>query len=208
VGFSSDLVFDGRTGRPYVEGDAPCPLNVYGESKARAEREILALGGCGLMVRTAAFFSAYDPYNFAAYVARTLAAGQTLEAAEDLVVSPTYVPDLVDAVLDLVIDGERGLRHLANPGALSWAEFARAIARALDLDPGLVRGVPAASFGWAAARPAYVALSTERGQVMPPLENAIARYAAVMREAQFAGEAEALIDGAPDLLARPNAPIT
>jgi len=103
----------------------------------------------------------------------------------------------VDAVLDLMLDGDTGIRHLANAGALSWADFARAVARALDLDPGLVRGAKAASFGWPAARPAFAALGTERGQLMPPLENAIARYAAVVRESQFAAEAEALIDGAP-----------
>ena len=195
--FSSDLVFDGRRDRPYVESDAPAPLNVYGASKARAEREILELGGKALVVRTAAFFSAYDPYNFAAHLLRTLAASQPFSAAEDLTISPTYVPDLVDAVLDLMLDGETGVRHLANEGALSWAEFARELARAFDLDADLVRGAPAASFGWAAARPAYAALGTERGRLMPPLENAIARYAAVVREAQFAAEAEALIDGAP-----------
>ena len=202
TGFSSDLVFDGRRDRAYVEGDAPGPLNVYGASKGRAEAEILGLGGQALMVRTAAFFSPYDPYNFAAQVLRTLAAGQAFAAADDLVVSPTYVPDLVGAVLDLVLDGETGLRHLANDAAVSWADFARQVAGALDLDAGLVQGVPAASFGWPAARPAYAALSTERGRIMPPLDNAIARYAAVVREAQFAAEADALIDRAAEAPAR------
>jgi dTDP-4-dehydrorhamnose reductase len=197
VGFSSDLVFDGRRDRPYVESDAASPLNVYGASKALAEAEILAPGGRALMVRTAAFFSPYDPYNFASHVVRTLAAGQAFEAADDLVISPTYVPDLVGAVLDLLIDGETGLRHLANDAAVSWAEFARQVAGALDLDAGLVRGVPAASCGWPAARPANAALATERGRIMPPLGDAIARYAGVVRQAQFAAEAEALIDGAP-----------
>ncbi|THD58371.1 sugar nucleotide-binding protein [Phenylobacterium sp.] len=203
VGFSSDQVFDGCAGRAYGEADKPCPLSVYGASKARAEAEILALGGHALIVRTAAFFSPYDPHNFAARVLRTLAAGQAFPAADDLVVSPTYVPDLVDAVLDLLLDGETGLRHLANTGAVSWADFARMVAAEMGLDPGLVRGVPAASFGWAAARPAYAPLATERGQLMPSLDSAIARYAAAMREAQFAAEAEALIDRTPDeVLAR------
>lgn len=198
VGFSSDLVFDGAKGAPYVESDPVAPLNVYGQSKARAEREILALGGRALMVRTAAFFSPFDPYNFAAHVVRTLANDFDLPAAADLVVSPTYVPDLVDAALDLMIDGETGVRHLANDGAVSWAEFARRIARAVGLDPDLVRAVPAAAFGWPAPRPAYAALGSERGQVMPPLDQAIARYAAMISEAEFAGEAEAQVEGAPE----------
>jgi dTDP-4-dehydrorhamnose reductase len=194
VGFSSDLVFDGRAERPLVEDDIPSPLNVYGRSKAQAETDVLALGGRALMVRTAAFFSPFDSYNFASQVVRTLAAGQPFRAAEDLVISPTYVPDLVGAVLDLLLDGETGLRHLANPSAVSWADFARQVAGALDLDPGLVEGAPGASFGWPAVRPTFAALGTARGQLMPPLEDAIARYAGAMREAQFAAEAEALID--------------
>jgi dTDP-4-dehydrorhamnose reductase len=203
VGFSSDLVFDGRADRPYVESDTPSPLNVYGVSKARAEREILDLGGAPLMVRTAAFFSPFDPYNFAAHVLRTLSRDQVLPAADDLVVSPTYVPDLVDAVLDLMFDGETGIRHLATRGAVSWAEFARRIAAAVGLDAGLVEGRPAQSFGWPAPRPAFAALDTERGQVMPGLDNAIARYAAIVGEAEFAAEAAALADGArPDLFMR------
>jgi dTDP-4-dehydrorhamnose reductase len=204
VGFSSDLVFDGRRSRPYVESDRPAPLNVYGESKARAEREILALGGAPLMIRTAAFFSPYDPYNFAAHLARALAACEPFEAAEDLVISPTYVPDLVDATLDLLIDGETGIRHLANEGEVSWAEFARRIAAALGADPDLVRSRHHGEFGWPAKRPAFAALGTERGRVMPPLEAAIARYAAVVAETCSPSEAAAVAEGgaAPNLFER------
>ncbi|MET0295479.1 MAG: family 1 glycosylhydrolase [Phenylobacterium sp.] len=194
VGFSSDLVFDGRLGRPYVEGDATNPLGVYGRSKAEAEREILAGGGQALMIRTAAFFSPYDPYNFAAHVMRTVGAGEALTAASDLVVSPTYVPDLVDAALDLTIDGAEGLWHLANEGAVSWAEFGQMIAATLGFDVSLVRPVSHAQFGWAAPRPANVALASTRGQLLPSLENAIGRFAAVVTSAEFAGEAEAWVD--------------
>ncbi|MDX9999078.1 MAG: family 1 glycosylhydrolase [Phenylobacterium sp.] len=194
VGFSSDLVFDGRIGRPYLESDAPSPLNVYGRSKAEAESAILADCGRALMIRTAAFFSPYDPHNFAAHLLRTLRRGETFTAADDLVVSPTHVPDLVETTLDLAIDGAVGLWHLANEGAVSWAEFGQLIAATLDLDVGLVRGAPSAEFGWAAPRPPAVALGTERGQLMPSLENAIGRYAAIVSSPEFAGEAEAWVD--------------
>lgn len=194
VGYSSDLVFDGAAGRAYVESDAPSPLNVYGESKALAEAGVLEVNPQALMIRTAAFFSPFDPYNFASHVTRTLSAGEILPAAEDLVISPTYVPDLVDATLDLLLDGERGIRHLANGGCVSWADFARMLAGALGLDEDRVVGVEARSFGWAAARPPYVPLDTERGQVMPVLENAVARFAALVRQAEFAPEAEAMAD--------------
>jgi dTDP-4-dehydrorhamnose reductase len=205
VNFSSDLVFDGRTGRPYVESDEIRPLNVYGASKAAAERGIMRLGGGGLVIRTAAFFSPYDPHNFASAVLHSLTAGREFTAAEDLVVSPTYVPDLVDATLDLLIDGVTGVRHLANAGVVSWAEFARRIAQAAGRDPDMIRPVPAANFGWPAPRPEYAALGTELGALMPSLDDALERYAATVGDAEFAAEAEAMANGAEphDLFARP-----
>ena len=80
---SSDLVFGGKAEGAYVETDAPDPRNVYGESKARMEEGLLALAGTHLIVRTAAFFSPHDEFNFAVAVARALTAGQPFEAAAD-----------------------------------------------------------------------------------------------------------------------------
>lgn len=177
VSFSSDLVFDGRSARPYVESDAPNPRNVYGRSKAEMESRLLALGGRDLIVRTAAFFSPHDVHNFARMVADRLARGEAVAAATDLVVSPTYVPDLTRATLDLLVDGETGLWHLANQGALSWYDFARALAASLTLDADLLEGVPAAELDLAAARPASAALASERGLLLPPLDDAIERFA-------------------------------
>src|SRR5919202_1239038 len=109
VTFSSDLVFDGRRSTPYTEEDAPRPLNVYGRSKAEAERLVLAAHPGALVVRTSAFFGPWDDHNFVTLALRELAEGRRVEAPHDQVVSPTYVPHLVDATLDLLIDGEHGI---------------------------------------------------------------------------------------------------
>jgi dTDP-4-dehydrorhamnose reductase len=93
-------------------------------------------------------------------------------------VSPTYVPDLVDASLDLLIDGECGVWHLANRGAATWAELAACAVAAAGLDRGLVVPVPGASLGYTAPRPRNVPLASERGALMPTLEQAIDRYLA------------------------------
>jgi dTDP-4-dehydrorhamnose reductase len=181
VSFSSDLVFDGGLARPLLESDAPAPLNAYGRSKAEMEARLLALGGRNLIVRTAAFFSPFDPHNFAAQVARSLARGEEMAAASDLVVSPTYVPDLVEATLDLLIDGDLGLRHLTNSGAVSWYDFGVAVAEALGLEAGRLCPAPAQTLGWAAARPAFVPLASERGALLPDFDHALGRYAQTLR---------------------------
>jgi dTDP-4-dehydrorhamnose reductase len=151
---------------------------VFGRSKADGEARTLALLPSALVVRTAAFFGPWDDWNFVTRSLRSLAAGEVVEAADDLVVSPTYVPELVDAVLDLLIDGERGIWHLANAGATTWADLARAAARRARLDESLVRGRPAAELSFAAPRPRHAVLASERAWIMRPLEDALHRYAA------------------------------
>jgi dTDP-4-dehydrorhamnose reductase len=183
--FSSDQVFDGQLERPYVEGDAPRALNVYGASKLAAERIVLALDSQALVVRTAALFSPDDGSDFAARVARRLRVGRAIQAASDLVVSPTYVPHLCHAVLDLVIDGEAGVWHLAHGDAMSWAAFGEAVADALELDRRLVRATPHAQMNRRARRPANAALGTERGLRLPALSKALEHYAEAVRESQI-----------------------
>jgi len=99
------------------------------------------------------------------------------------VVSPTYVPDLVQAALDLLIDGESGLWHLANDGAVSWAEFACRAAEAAGFRRAGVRSTPAAALGQRAPRPAFSALTSARARLMPQLDLAIERYVAAWRSA-------------------------
>jgi dTDP-4-dehydrorhamnose reductase len=170
--FSSDLVFDGSKGAPYVESDPVSPLNVYGRSKAEAEALVFHELPTTLVVRTSAFFGPWDEYNFVTLALRTLAEDRPLLAGLETV-SPTYVPDLVNTCLDLLVDGESGIWHLANSGVVTWAELARLAAQAADLDPGLVREHPTRL---AARRPAYTVLGSERGQLMPPLDDALQRY--------------------------------
>ena len=174
--FSSDLVFDGAKREPYVERDAPAPLCEYGRSKAEAEALVFKASPAALVVRTSAFFGPWDEYNFVTSALRSLSEGVEFAAADDVVVSPTYVPDLAHACLDLLTDGEGGVWHLSNAGALTWADFARLAAGRAGLESSLVRGCPTASLGLAAPRPAFSALDSERGALLPPLDDALARY--------------------------------
>jgi dTDP-4-dehydrorhamnose reductase len=173
---SSDLVFDGAKGAAYVESDSTAPLGVYGASKAAAERLVLTTAPRALVVRTAWFFGPWDDWNFLTTALRRLAAGVPVAVADDLVVSPTYLPHLVDALLDLMIDGERGIWHLANRGEHTVADVVRRVANAAGLGSALVHGCPSAELGLAARRPTVAPLASERGDVMPPLDAALERY--------------------------------
>ena len=182
---SSDLVFDGSKGTPYVESDPVSAINVYGRSKAQAEARVLDAHAAALVVRTSAFFGPWDAHNFVTVALRELAAGNAFAAADDATVSPTYVPDLANACLDLLIDGEVGIWHLATPGAVTWVELARRAAALAGVDAGRLEPRPTRELGLVAPRPLYTALASERGWPMPPLEDALGRY---VREHPVLGE--------------------
>ena len=177
VTFSSDLVFDGAKSVPYVEKDGVAPLGIYGRSKAEAERRVLQRCPSALVVRTSAFFGPWDDSNFVTLALRALRNGDPFRAAEDAIVSPTYVPDLVHATLDLLIDGEHGLWHLANRGALSWADLAERSASLAGLSAARLIRCPSRALGLA-PRPLYSALGSERAHLLPPLEASLERYMA------------------------------
>jgi dTDP-4-dehydrorhamnose reductase len=175
--FSSDLVFNGTKGAPYVESDPVDPGGVYGASKAAAEKDVLALLPSALIIRTSAFFGPWDDYNFATVFLRRFAAADPFDVAAHLRVSPTYVVDLVHASLDLLLDGAAGIWHLANRGDVSWADFARLVARKAGLPEDQVQrwydsqlqkgdGLPVQS----------TVLGSERAWLLPPLEHAVDRY--------------------------------
>jgi len=177
VTFSSDQVFDGTARRPYVESDPASPVNVYGHSKALAERDVLALCPQAMVVRTSAFFGPWDQHNYVVHALSALSHGKAFEAADDVRISPTYVPDLVRVCLDLLIDGEAGLWHLANVGDVTWAELAERAATRMGIATASLRRTTGAARGEVAARPSYSVLSSERALLMPTLDDALARFA-------------------------------
>ena len=181
--FSSDHVFDGRGDRPRVESDPTRPLNAYGRSKARAEASVLAAHPGALVVRTSVFFGPWDRHNVLHHALSALEAGGTYAVPADGLVSPTFVPDLVNACLDLLVDGERGIWHLANQGAVTWVEFVRRAAALAGLDASRVVAATPAELGHRAPRPRHAALDSERGRLLPTLGDAVSRFVDARAEA-------------------------
>jgi len=183
ISYSSDLVFDGLKQQPYVESDQVNPLNVYGKSKALSEAAVLKANPDSLVIRTSAFFGPWDPYNFNYWIESQLSNFQEVTVANDIYISPTYVPDLVHATLDLLIDHEKGIWHLANKGILTWADLAYEVADRCQLDSSFINAVPSQEIAYPAPRPKYSVLGTEKGHLLPSLENALDRYFAEKKQA-------------------------
>ena len=174
--FSSDLVFDGTKQGAYLEGDKINPLNVYGKSKAEAESAVLNINSNSIIIRTSSFFGPWDEYNFISNVLNTLSSNNNFVAASDIFISPTYVPDLVNASLDLLIDNEKGIWHLTNNGEITWANLARKVSDKAGLNTDLVEEQPVHFLNLKATRPKNSVLKSEKGIFLPSLDNALNRY--------------------------------
>lgn len=180
ITFSSDLVFDGKSIVPYIESDKANPLNIYGESKAESERLVMRMNDKALIIRTSSFFGPWDEHNFVTNVLKILVNKNEVTAANDTYITPTYIPDLVNATLDLILDSEKGIVHLTNKDTVSWEGFAQIAASTarnnFELNPALIIGKSSLEMNFKAKRPRNSALKSERYEILPSLEDALNRY--------------------------------
>jgi dTDP-4-dehydrorhamnose reductase len=164
VAYSTDYVFDGTKGAPYLESDAPTPCSAYGRTKLHGEA---AAGECAWIVRSSWLFAEIG-HNFVRTMLRLGAEREEVAVVDDQRGCPTYAGHLADATRSLVDGGaEFGIWHLAAGGDCTWAEFAEAIFE----DAGLtcrVRRISTAEFGAKAPRPAVSILRSEKGAPVLP----------------------------------------
>jgi len=178
VHVSTDYVFDGGKGSPYVEDDAPCPLGVYGESKLAGELNT-GFNPDHLIVRTQWLYGLHGK-NFVETMLRLAGEKDEVAVVDDQVGSPTWTVDLAHAILALLKTGQRGTYHAANSGFCSWNEFARAIFTEGGLSVR-VNGMTTDELNRPARRPLYSTLDCSKleqdaGFRLQPWRSALKMY--------------------------------
>ena len=159
VAYSSDYVFDGRKGEPYVESDSPSPVSAYGRSKLHGEA---AAGERAWIVRSSWLFGPTG-HNFVRTMLRLGAERDEVAVVGDQRGCPTYVGHLAAATSELVDAGVPfGIWHLAAAGDCTWADLAEAIFEEASLHCR-VRRITTAEFGAKAPRPPVAILRSEKG---------------------------------------------
>lgn len=187
VHLSTDFVFDGQSDRPYREDDPPGPLSAYARSKLAGERLTLEALPGALIVRTAWLFGA-GRVNFVDKVLAQGRRGEPFPVVSDQVGSPTYAPDLAEALLDLGRRWVAGVLHVVNQGQASRLEMARFCLGAAGLEPALAQPVTSAELGLPARRPAYSVLdagraASLRGRPLPDWQDGVRRYLSLKEQA-------------------------
>ena len=158
---SSDLVFDGSKQTPYREEDPPNPLSIFGDTKLAAELAVMSHAPNHLVVRTGWLFGPYGRN----YVTDLLAWKETQEVvlgSDDHRGQATYQADFVDAILELVKKGRRGLWHVASEGDATPFEVAQAAYEILKVKRCEVKALRRGTGGRAALRPRYSVLDCSK----------------------------------------------
>lgn len=167
VHFSTDYVFDGRKGRPYLEEDAPNPLMVYGVSKLAGEFLVRNSLERHFLIRTCGLYGEAGCKekggHFVDMILRRAERGLPLRVVSDQRVTPTSTVELARAVSELIRSEGYGLYHLTNEGECSWYEFARAAFEIIGRTPAL-EAVDSSAYGAKAQRPRYSVLENGKAK--------------------------------------------
>lgn len=184
VHYSTDYVFDGTKGTPYVETDVPHPLGAYAVSKLAGELYAQAYLDNPLIIRTSGVFGPGGMFtprgNFVELMLRLAKANQPIRVVEDHVASPSYAPAMASRTADLVDRRICGLFHMGGGEPISWYDYAKMIFELAGLSPSL-QPTDEREYRTAARRPKFSALSNSKLETagiapMPPLRQAVAEY--------------------------------
>jgi dTDP-4-dehydrorhamnose reductase len=188
VHYSTDYVFDGSKPTPYVEDDAPNPLNVYGASKLAGERAIAASGCRHLILRTSWVYGPRGS-NFLLTILRVARERPELRVVDDQIGAPTSSRAIARATAQVLRPGAHGTYHISAAGQVSWCGFARAILARVGVATPVVP-IRSEDYPTAAKRPRNSLLENSRlradfGVALAPweagLEEVMAEHARLSR---------------------------
>jgi dTDP-4-dehydrorhamnose reductase len=173
---SSDYVFDGSKGGPYVETDQTAPLSAYGRTKLAGEEATAAANKRHFVVRSSWLFG-IGGSNFVETMLRLASTQNEVLVVRDQVGSPTYTWHLAYGIVRLIEGVEFGIHHMAAAGACSWYDFAREIFDQAKVECRVLSGTTE-MLGRPAPRPAYSALASQREHAieLPSWRDGLAAY--------------------------------
>jgi len=170
IHYSTDYVFDGLKRAPYVETDAPNPLNVYSTSKLAGEYCALNYSPRGTVIRLSGIYgripSLTKGNNFVSIMVKLAAEKPEVRVVTDEILSPTPTTEIAEKSLAILRSGETGLYHLVSEGECSWFEFARTIWDTLELKTPLLE-TSVKEFASPVKRPFYSVLENAHYNRLP-----------------------------------------
>ena len=173
---SSDYVFDGQKGTPYVESDLPGAISAYGRSKAAGETATAFANDRHMVVRSSWLFGTRGG-NFVETMLRLANEQPEIVVVSDQVGAPTYTRHLAAALAELIETDQYGIHHVAAAGQCSWFDYAQEIFDLEDCECRVMAGTTE-MLGRPAPRPAFSVLGSERhgAPVLPEWRDGLRQY--------------------------------
>lgn len=173
---SSDYVFSGDKGAPYVESDVTGPLSAYGRSKQAGETSVAIANPRHFIVRTSWLFGLEGP-NFVETMLRLAGEQQEVVVVTDQVGCPTYTRHLAQGLALVADSQDYGIHHMAAAGKCSWYEFAQEIFDQEGVECRVMAGTTE-MLARPAPRPALSVLASEHRDpiVLPNWRQGLSEY--------------------------------
>lgn len=208
VHISSDYVFDGEKGEPYIEGDVYNPQSVYGETKLAGEEFVRSIARKYFVVRTAWLYG--EGKNFINAMLKQAESRDTIRVVGDQFGTPTSAKEVVK-VIDLLCGSDKyGTYHATCEGSCSWAEFAETIYEMCGKNMKVI-SVTTEEYGSPAKRPAYSILDNKKlreefGYAMAEWHEALRQYLTarelMKKENEHSMKKKVLVTGANGYIGR------
>jgi dTDP-4-dehydrorhamnose reductase len=159
---STNEVFDGLKGEPYVESDAPRPVNAYGRSKLEGERQAADAVERLCVVRTAWLYGGGE-HDFPSKILAAAARQPELTVVTDEIAAPTLARDLPAAIARLTETDAYGVYHLTNAGECSRFDWAREVLRLAGRTDVVLKPTTLAEYNPYPPKPPYTVLRNQAG---------------------------------------------
>ena len=167
--FSTDYIFDGTKGSPYLESDQPNPKTVYGKSKLEGEKWIVELTDNYAILRIAWLYGTYGK-NFLKTILKVGVEQisnkkkgkpvESIQVVDDQVGNPTWTIDVVKQTEKVINNDLKGIFHCTSESEVSWYGFASDIFRILKMNVEL-KPCTTEEYSRPARRPRYSSLENE-----------------------------------------------
>jgi dTDP-4-dehydrorhamnose reductase len=185
IHISTDYVFDGAKGSPYVEDDPPNPLGVYGESKLAGEVAVREALAEHCIVRPAWLYGIHGK-SFPRTMLSLAQQGKPLRVVSDQIGCPTFTRHLSEALAVMAARPVPGTYHAVNSGECSWYELAQETLRGAELATEL-GPISTAEYPTPVKRPADSRLDTGKlhrtyGHRLPDWREGVAEFVKLWRE--------------------------
>jgi dTDP-4-dehydrorhamnose reductase len=153
---STDYVFSGAKGSPYMEFESPDPLSIYARTKLEGERLAMDASTRNIVCRVSVLYAwnrVSQKQNFVTWVIDSLRRGKEVPLFHDQIVSPTYAPYCAKVLLGLLESNSRGVFHTSGPDCVSRHDIGMKIAEVFGLDASLIKKTATDDSGLVAKRP-------------------------------------------------------